>query len=152
MRRHQPTTLRFQTALLQLLYYPRLEPLSQQAPQAMHRPAETHNALPSIAIDQMTLLFERLLRGQNSGTTPTSSRVAELATTTSVKQVPRLSQTTTAQSKSFSELKFGNNVSTNRETLKCAKTLLAETGLLPLIDGSLEKTYMFGGKPIRLHS
>ena len=46
---------------------------------------------------------------------------------------------TTAQSKSFSELKFGNNFSTNRETLKCVKVLLAETGLLPLVDGSRRK-------------
>jgi hypothetical protein len=100
----------------------------------------------------MTLLFERLLRGQNSGTTPTSSRVAELTTSTSVKQVPQLNQATTAQSKSFSELNFGNNVLTYRETLKCAKILLAETGLLPLVDGSLKKTIcsvenLFGKNP-----
>ena len=96
------------------------------------------------AMDQITHLVERLLRGQFSETTPTASKVSEITSITSVKQVPhseytQYTQTTTAQSKSFSELKFGNNVSTNRETLKCVKVLLAETGLLPLVDGSRRK-------------
>ena len=58
-----------------------------------------------------------------------------------VRQVPHseYQQTTTAQSKSFGELKFGSNLTTNRETLKCSKILLAETGLLPLVDGSRKK-------------
>ena len=73
------------------------------------------------AMDQITQLFERLLRGQFSESTPIAPKVSEIASTTSVKQVPHseYTQTTTAQSKSFSDLKFGNNVSTNRETLKC---------------------------------
>ena len=92
-------------------------------------------------MDQIKHLFERLLRDQFSETTPTASKVSELTTTTSVKQVPHFeyTQMITAQSKSFSELRFGNNVSTNRETLKCVKVLLAETGLLPLVDGSRRK-------------
>ena len=106
------------------------------------RSIETLGNQPSVpAMDQITHLFERLLRGQFSETTPIAPKVSEITSTTSVKQVPHseYTQTTTAQSKSFSDLKFGNNVSTNRETLKCVKVLLAETGLLPLVDGSRRK-------------
>ena len=108
----------------------------------MPRSNEAEGNQPSApAMDQITHLFERLLRGQFSETSPTASKVSEITSITSVKQVPHseYTQTTTAQSKSFSELKLGNNVSTNRETLKCVKVLLAETGLFPLVDGSRRK-------------
>jgi hypothetical protein len=48
-------------------------------------------------------------------------------------------QTATAQSKSFSDLKFSNNVSTNRDNSKCVKILPAECSILSLVDGSRRK-------------
>jgi hypothetical protein len=68
-------------------------------------------------------------------------RPKDILPTVSAKQVlqSEFQQTTTAQSKSFSELKFSNNFSTNRETLKCVKILLSECGLLSLTDGSRKK-------------
>jgi hypothetical protein len=97
------------------------------------------------AMDQITHLFESLLRGQFSETTPTASKVSEITSITSVKQVPHseYTQTTTAPSKSFSELKFDNNVSTNRETL--FPTCRDRTA-------PAKETYINRGKSIRLHS
>jgi hypothetical protein len=80
----------------------------------------------------MALQFERLLRGPNAQTTLPASKLYDVTPNAAVKQVPpsEYPQTTTAQSKSFSDMKFGNNVSTNRDTLKCVKILLAECSLL----------------------
>jgi hypothetical protein len=90
---------------------------------------------------QMNLFLERIERGQNRRSPQTTPGIYDILPIVSVKQVPQseYQQTTTAQSKSFSELKFSNNVSTNRETLKCVKVLLSECGLLSLTDGSRKK-------------
>jgi hypothetical protein len=91
-----------------------------------------------MTVEDMVLLFERLLRGQNAQTTLLASKLYNVTPNAAVKQVPpsEYLQTTTAQSKSFSDLKFSNNVSTNRDTLKCVKILLVECSLLSLVDGS----------------
>jgi hypothetical protein len=94
---------------------------------------------PRMTAEDMALLFERLLRGQNAQTTLPASRLYEITPNAAVKQVPpsEYPQTTTAQSKSFSDLKFTNNASTNRDNLKCVKILLAECSLA-------KDTYIFG--------
>jgi hypothetical protein len=87
---------------------------------------------------QMNLFLERIKRDQNIRSPQTTPGIYDILPIVSVKQAPQseYQRTTTAQSKSFSELKFSNNVSTNRETLKCVKTLLSECGLLSHTDGS----------------
>jgi hypothetical protein len=99
---------------------------------------------PRMTVEDMALLFERLLferNGQNAQTTLPASKLYDFTPNAAVKQVPpsEYPQTTTAQSKSFSDLKFSNNVSTNHDTLNCVKILLAECSLLSLVDGSLRK-------------
>jgi hypothetical protein len=72
-----------------------------------------------MTVEDMAMLFERLLRGQNAQTTLPASKLHDVTPNAAVKQVSpsEYPQATTAQSKSFSDLKFGNNVSTNRDTL-----------------------------------
>ena len=96
---------------------------------------------PRVTLEDMAHLFERLLRTQNVQTPPPAPKLSEVTPSVVVRQVPpsEYPQTTTAQSKSFSDLKFSNNVSTNRDTLKCVKILLAECSLLSLVDGSRRK-------------
>jgi hypothetical protein len=74
---------------------------------------------PRVTVEDMALLFERLLRSQNVQTTLPASKLSEVTPSAAVRQVPpsEYLQTSTAQSKSFSNLKFSNNVSTNRDTL-----------------------------------
>jgi hypothetical protein len=76
---------------------------------------------PRVTVEDMALLFERLLRSQNVQTTLPAPKLSEVTPSAAVRQVPpsEYLQTSTAQSKSFSDLKFSNNVSTNRDTLKC---------------------------------
>ena len=114
---------------------------NSSGPSGSSTPAPTPVNFPTMTMEQMTLLFDKILGGQKSQTTPQRSSDYESLPTPSVKQVPHseYQQTTTAQSKSFSDLKFGNNVTTNRETLKSVKILLAETGLHSLVDGSRRK-------------
>jgi hypothetical protein len=94
-----------------------------------------------MTVDDMALLFERLLRGQNVQTPLPASKLYEVTPSAVVKQVPpsEYLQTTTAQSRSFSDLKFSNNVSTNRDTLKCVKILVAECSLLSFVDSLRRK-------------
>jgi hypothetical protein len=94
-----------------------------------------------MTVEGMAQLFERLLRGQNARTPLRASKLYEVTPNTAAKQVPpsEYLQTTTAQSKSYSDLKFSSNVSTNRDTLKCVRILLAECSLLSLVDGSRRK-------------
>jgi hypothetical protein len=96
---------------------------------------------PRVTVEDMAHLFERLLRSQNVQTTLPASKLSEVTPSAAVRQVPpsEYLQTSTAQSKSFSDLKFSNNVSTNRDTLKCVKILLAECSLLSLVDSSRRK-------------
>jgi hypothetical protein len=96
---------------------------------------------PRVSVEDMGQLFERLLRGQNAQTPLPASKLYEITHNAAVKQIPpsEYLQTTTAQSKSFSDLEFSNNVSTNRDTLKCVRILLAECSLLTLVDGSRRK-------------
>jgi hypothetical protein len=94
---------------------------------------------PRVTVEDMALLFERLLRSQKVQTTLPASKLSEVTPSAAVRLVPpsEYLQTSTAQSKSFSDLKFSNNVSTNRDTLKCV--LLAECSLLSLVDSSRRK-------------
>jgi hypothetical protein len=97
---------------------------------------------PRMTVEDMAQLFERLLRGQNAQTPLRASKLYEVTPNTAAKQVPpsEYLQTTTAQSKSYSDLKFSSNVSTNRDTLKCVRILLAECSLISLVDGSRRKS------------
>jgi hypothetical protein len=97
-----------------------------------HREITHHCQTQGNLLEDMALQFERLLRGPNAQTTLPASKLYDVTPNAAVKQVPpsEYPQTTTAQSKSFSDMKFGNNVSTNRDTLKCVKILLAECSLL----------------------
>jgi hypothetical protein len=96
---------------------------------------------PRTTVEDMTLLLTKLLRGQNAQTTLPASKLYDVTPNAAVTQVlpSEYPQTATAQSKSFSDLKFGNNVSTNRDNSKCVKILLAECSLLSLVDGSRRK-------------
>jgi hypothetical protein len=78
------------------------------------------------------MLFDRILSDQNTQTPLPASKLYDITPTIAVKLVPpsEYPQTTTAQSKLFSKHKFGNNVTTNRDTLKCVKILLAECSQL----------------------
>jgi hypothetical protein len=104
-------------------------------------PSPNPRKSPRVTVEDMALLFERLLRSQNVRTTLPASKLSEVTPSAAVRQVPpsEYLQTSTAQSKSFSDLKFSNNVSTNRDTLKCVKILLAECSLLSLVDSSRRK-------------
>ena len=110
-------------------------------PPRNNSPLPNPKEIPRMTVDDMALLFERLLRGQNLQTPPPASKLHDTTPSAVVRQVPpsEYLQTTTAQSKSFSDLKFSNNVSTNRDTLKCVKILLAECSLLSLVDSSRRK-------------
>jgi hypothetical protein len=88
------------------------------------------------------MLFDRILSDQNTQTPLPASKLNDITPTIAVKLVPpsEYPQTTTAQSKLFSKHKFGNNVTTNRDTLKCVKILLAECSQLSLLDSSRKKS------------
>jgi hypothetical protein len=111
-------------------------------PPRNYSPMPNSGKSPRMTVEDMALLFERLLRGQKAHTTLPASKLYEVNPNAVVKQVPpsEYLQTTTAQSKSFSDLKFSNYVSTNRDALKCVKILLAECSLLSLVDGSRRKS------------
>jgi hypothetical protein len=117
------------------------EPYPTNPPSTSRSSTPTSNSGSSLIITVVTLFFERILRGHDAQKPLPIFKPLDITPTVAVKQVPpsEYPQTTTAQSKLFSELKFRDNITTNRDTLKCVKILLAECSLLSFVDGSRNK-------------